>query len=97
MLNDYIEKLASSLEDLYPQLKSHHYVTIALCFANLGASVGDNIKDIKKSDFEAWFEIASEFFLDYKNAFERESFRMAIFYLHQVTESLITCYLLVKD
>ncbi len=52
MLNDYIEKLASSLEDLYPQLKSHHDVTIALCFANLGASVGDNIKDIKKSDFD---------------------------------------------
>ncbi len=52
MLNDYIEKLASSLEDLYPQLKSHHDVTIALCFANLRASVGDDIKDIKKSDFD---------------------------------------------
>lgn len=52
MLNDYIEKLASSLEDLYPQLKSHHDVTIALCFVNLSASVGDDIKDIKKSDFD---------------------------------------------
>lgn len=57
----------------------------------------NELKEIKRSDFEAWYEIASEFFLDYKNAFDRESFRMAIFYLHQTTESLITCYLLVKD
>ena len=57
----------------------------------------EDLKEIKKSDFEAWFEIASEFFLDYKNAFERKSFRMAIFYLHQTVETLITCYLLVKD
>lgn len=57
----------------------------------------EELKEIKKSDFEAWFEISWEFYLDYKNAFERKSFRMAIFYLHQTAESLITCYLLVKD
>ncbi len=54
------------------------------------------IKEIQKDDFESWFEIAEEFFIDYKNAFARNSFKIAIFYLHQSVESFITCYLLVK-
>ena len=54
------------------------------------------IKQIQKEDFEAWFSIASEFYIDYINAFERKSYKMAIFYLHQATELFITCYLLVK-
>ena len=53
MLTDYIEKLASSLEDLYPELKLHHAVTIALCFDNLRGSVSDEEVDIKQSDFDA--------------------------------------------
>ena len=53
MLTDYIEKLASSLENLYPELKLHHAVTIALCFDNLRGSVSNGIKDIKQSDFDA--------------------------------------------
>lgn len=53
-------------------------------------------KQIQKEDFEAWFSIASEFHIDYINAFERKSYKMAIFYLHQSTELFITCYLLVK-
>jgi len=40
MLNDYIEEMASSLENLFPKLKDHHEVTIALCFDNLWSSVG---------------------------------------------------------
>ncbi len=54
------------------------------------------IKQIQKEDFEAWFSIASEFYIDYINAFQRKSYKMAIFYLHQATELFITCYLLVK-
>lgn len=53
MLTDYIEKLASSLENLYPELKLHHAVTIALCFDNLRGSVSDEEVDIKQSDFDA--------------------------------------------
>lgn len=54
MLTNYIENLASSLEDLYPQLKSYHDVAIALCFANLAGSIGDDVdKDIKQSDFDS--------------------------------------------
>ena len=45
MLNEYIEEMASSLEDLYPQLSENHDVTIALCFDNLYSSVGIDIKN----------------------------------------------------
>lgn len=57
----------------------------------------EELREIQKEDFNSWFEIANEFFIDYKNAFLRESYRMAIFYLHQTVESLMTCYLLVKE
>ena len=55
-----------------------------------------DIKQIQKEDFKACFWIASEFYIDYVNAFERRSYKIAIFYLHQSTEFFITCYLLVK-
>lgn len=57
----------------------------------------NDIKSIQKEDFESWFQIWCEFFIDYKNAFMRWSFKIAIFYLHQSVESFMTCYLLVKD
>jgi hypothetical protein len=53
ILNDYIGQLSSSLEDLYPQLKSHPDVTIALCFANLQGSIGYGLKEIRQSDFNS--------------------------------------------
>lgn len=56
----------------------------------------NEIKKIQKDDFNNWFIIANEFFIDYKNAFERKSYKIAIFYLHQSSELFITCYLLVK-
>jgi uncharacterized protein len=56
-----------------------------------------DISIIKKEDFEAWYEIANEFLLDYKNAYNRNSFKIAIFYLHQAVESYFTTYFLVKD
>jgi len=53
MLNEYIEEMASSLEDLYPQLSENHDVTIALCFANLYSSVGiDDKNQINPEVFE---------------------------------------------
>ncbi len=55
-----------------------------------------DIKQIQKEDFEAWYAIAKEFYTDYINAFERKSYKIAIFYLHQASELFITCYLLVK-
>jgi uncharacterized protein len=55
------------------------------------------IKQIQKEDFDNWFSIAKEFLKDYKNAYGRKSYKMAIFYLHQSTELFITCYLLVKS
>jgi len=52
MLNEYIEEMASSLEDLYPQLSENHDVTIALCFDNLETSVGLADKQINPTVFE---------------------------------------------
>lgn len=52
MLNDYINQMSKSLEDLYPQLKSDPKVSIALCFANLMGSIGVKTNQIKHSDFD---------------------------------------------
>jgi len=54
------------------------------------------VKKVQKEDFHNWFNIAGEFLKDYKNAYERSSYKIAIFYLHQSTEMFITCYLIVK-
>ena len=48
-----------------------------------------------KKNFENWFESANEFYIDFKNAFERESYKNAAFLLHQVVERLYTATLLV--
>ncbi len=52
--------------------------------------------DLKKEDFDTWFSSANEFFIDYTNAYERGSYKIAVFYLHQAVERYITAYLLVK-
>ena len=50
---------------------------------------------LAKEDFEYWFSSAKEFWINYKNAFDRKSYSIAAFELHQVTERLYTCILLV--
>ena len=52
MLNEYIEEMASSLEDLFPQLIENHDVTIALCFDNLYSSVGEGFNKINPAVYE---------------------------------------------
>ena len=54
------------------------------------------IKQLQKQDFNHFFGVAKEFFVDYHNAFQRWNYKIALFYLHQVTEFLMTSYLLVK-
>lgn len=51
--------------------------------------------DLAKKDFEYWLSSAKEFEIDFKNAFARNSYIQAAFLLHQVTERLYTCILLV--
>ena len=46
-------------------------------------------KEIKKQAqdyFDEWFESANEFYIDFENAFNRESYKNAAFLLHQATE-----------
>jgi uncharacterized protein len=50
---------------------------------------------LAKEDFEYWFPSAKEFFINFQNAFDRKSYNIAAFELHQVTERLYTCILLV--
>jgi hypothetical protein len=42
ILNNYIDQMASSLEDLFQNMKGHHDVTLALCYDNLFSSVGNS-------------------------------------------------------
>jgi hypothetical protein len=51
MVTSYIDKMANSLEDLYPAMKAHHDVTIALCLDNLSSSVGNGANQIDPSIF----------------------------------------------
>lgn len=42
------------------------------------------------------YEIATEFIKDYRNAYNRKSYKLSLFYLHQASEFLLSCYLLIK-
>ena len=53
MMNDYIYKMSSSLDDLYPHLKTYPNLSIALIFANLHSSIGTEKGKIKQSDYDA--------------------------------------------
>jgi HEPN domain-containing protein/predicted nucleotidyltransferase len=48
---------------------------------------------ITKLNYEHWFQCAEGFLIDYKNAFERNDYKKASFYLHQTTEHLYNCVL----
>jgi HEPN domain-containing protein/predicted nucleotidyltransferase len=48
-----------------------------------------------KAHFKEWFESANEFLIDFDNAFKRQSYKKAAFYLHQATESFYKTVLLV--
>ncbi len=50
---------------------------------------------IAREYFNHWFESAEEFFVDYKNAFKRKSYKKSAFYLHQTAESAYKAILLV--
>jgi predicted nucleotidyltransferase/HEPN domain-containing protein len=50
---------------------------------------------LAQKDFDYWFSNAEEFFIDFKNAFDRASYRNAAFMLHQVAERLYSGILLV--
>lgn len=45
--------------------------------------------------FDKWFKGANEFLIDFRNAFNRESYAQAAFMLHQATERLYACMILV--
>lgn len=52
--------------------------------------------ELQKEDFSIWFTWGKEFLIDYKNAHDRWSYNIAVFYLHQAAEKFITSYMLVK-
>ncbi len=55
----------------------------------------EKVKEKAKYYFGEWFESASEFYIDFKNAFKRGSYKNAAFFLHQATERLYHCFSLV--
>lgn len=52
-------------------------------------------KKLAQEDFNYWFHSAEEFLIDFRNAFNRDSYKNAAFLLHQVTERLYSGILLV--
>jgi len=48
-----------------------------------------------KNDFDYWFDRGGEFLIDSNNAFERDSYNNAAFYLHQAAECFYGAALLV--
>jgi len=52
-------------------------------------------KHLAQEDFDYHFSSANEFFLDFQNAFDRQSYSKAAFELHQTTEHLYSTLLLV--
>jgi uncharacterized protein len=53
--------------------------------------------EIAVDDFEQWFESAKEFYIDFENAFNRESYNKAAFELHQATERFYGALILVSS
>jgi predicted nucleotidyltransferase/HEPN domain-containing protein len=56
---------------------------------------GEERKKLALEDFEYWFTNADEFLINFNTAFERGSYALAAFLLHQVTERLYSGILLV--
>lgn len=52
-------------------------------------------RKMAEDDFEHWFGSANEFFIQFKTAFDRESYKIAAFELHQATERFYSAVLLV--
>lgn len=52
-------------------------------------------KRIAEADFHKWFNSANEFLIDAHQAYERKSFKNAIFHLHQSTERTYNAIMLV--
>lgn len=50
---------------------------------------------LAQEDFSYWFNNAEEFLIDFRNAFDRTSYKNAAFMLHQVVERLYSGILLV--
>lgn len=53
------------------------------------------LKQRAQEYFDIWFPMGSEFLIDAKNAYKRNSFRIALFYLHQATENFYATVMLV--
>lgn len=53
MLNDYVDEMAYSIEDLFQTIKNHHDVSISLCLDNLRSSVGQKSNEINIDTFNS--------------------------------------------
>lgn len=51
---------------------------------------------IQNEDFEEWFNSWDDFFLAFQTLFNKKSYNIAVFQLHQSTERYVTALLLVK-
>jgi len=71
------------------------YETDKRDLAEAGNLTPAEYKAIAEKNYAQWFDSAKEFFLDYQAPYDRGNFKNAAFLLHQVTERLYACLLLV--
>ncbi|MDA7705617.1 HEPN domain-containing protein, partial [Rickettsiales bacterium] len=55
----------------------------------------EEARKIAQKNFDEWFKSATEFFIDYENAFDRGSYKKASFELHQAAEHALKTISLV--
>ncbi|WP_189608410.1 HEPN domain-containing protein [Saccharospirillum salsuginis] len=60
-----------------------------------GKLTEDERKEIAEKHFHHWFKTAESFFSNYRHCIDREDYSIAAFMLHQTTERLFNCALLV--
>src|SRR6478609_2155895 len=64
------------------------YDTDIVKFAEAKVLTPAEERNVAQRYFEIWYTRSKEFIIDSQNAFDRKSFNVSTFYLHQTTESL---------
>ncbi|MEJ2044681.1 MAG: HEPN domain-containing protein [Reinekea sp.] len=63
--------------------------------AQPGSLTDEESRDIAQKHYDQWFESANSFMIDFVHCMARKDFKKAAFELHQATEQLFSCVLLV--
>ncbi len=86
---DFVNKQLSEGNYFFNEIRSEGILLFNSGKFNLANKRKLNLAEIKANaerDFKNWFESANEFYIDFTNAYSRESYNKAAFELHQAVE-----------